>query len=128
MHISVPYPEKNPTLITPDMKIREDCPCPETAELTYECIYRGYCELCRAYHTHFNFTYCSLPPGKDQYLVPWIEGAAVSTTYKAIEPPSKDIEKKTDCPCKIHCVYNGYCDLCTRHSEEYHACSPSCYI
>ena len=125
--MSNPLPPKDPKRITPDMVKNEDCPCPTDAVLTYECVYKGYCALCVEFHQHETFPYCSLPPGKDQYLVPWGgKGTALRDTYAAIEPPPKDAGKKADCPCEIHCVYNGYCEQCGSHSEKYHACAPPC--
>ena len=119
-------PKKDRNRITPGMKKKEDCPCPTDAVLTYECVYKGYCELCREFHTYETFPYCTLPPGKDKYLVPWVKGTAMRDTYAAIEPPPKDSEKKMDCPCATKCVYNGYCAQCRLHSEKYQACAPSC--
>ena len=123
----VPPDFKDPNRITPDMKKKEDCPCPADALLTYECVFKGYCELCMEVHNDYAMTYCRLPPGKDQYLVPWAgEGTPLRDTYAAIEPPPSGSIKKVDCPCKTLCVFNGYCEYCKEHSEKYHACSPSC--
>ena len=116
---------KDRSRITPDMKRNENCPCPETAEITYECEFHGYCELCKDFHKRFNWPYCSLPPGKDQYLVPWEEGTAVSNTYAAIKIP-QGAEKTMDCPCPINCCYNGYCIQCKQHTDMYNACTTSC--
>ena len=121
-----PWVYKDPNLITSDMKKKENCPCPGSPEIVYDCVFRGYCVLCREFHKKINFPYCTLPPGKDKYLVPWVEGTAASKTYAAIKPPPKEIKKKADCPCSTKCCYNGYCVQCKEHSEKYQACFPSC--
>ena len=124
-------PGKDPKRIATDMKKKENCPCPQTE---YSCVYKGYCALCKEYHDNEPVTlsedmseqihcaFCLLPPGKDKYMIPWVEGTAPHNVYSALKAVPKDIEKKEDCPCTTDCAYNGYCEVCRQHIEKYRAC------
>ena len=120
--VNDPLFKKDLSLIKPWMKKIEDCPCPDE-----NCNFHGYCELCTAHHKHHATTYCSLPPGKDQYLKPWGEGMRLAETYVAIQKPTPDMVNFSDCSCtNTKCLYHGYCDLCIQHVEKYRACTTSC--
>ena len=128
----IQVPGKDPKRITPGMYKNKDCPCRESES---ECVYRGYCELCKEYHGNepvritqdmteqIHCAFCRLPPGKDKYFIPWVEGTNQHTVYSAIKPVPKDIEKKEECPCNTDCVYKGYCEICRQHIEKYQACT-----
>lgn len=127
MSSSTPLPEKDPKNITAGMKRNENCPCP-SKNLPRNCPYWGYCELCTWYHSLpapvNHYSYCTLPPGRDQYIVPFVEGKPLSNTYKAIQPPEGEFVEKAPCSCNNKCMYNGYSESCKAHSEKYKACAP----
>ena len=133
--LSNKLPPKDPSLITSEMKKVENCPC-----MTVECIYKGYCGPCANWHATIDYehcVYCSLPPGRDKYVLPWEreKGMLLHETYEtSIKIPPPGTVKKPDYPCNIYseyngsrfyCAYNGYSEQCKQHSEKYQACAPS---